>query len=442
MVGTKLLDEPVIEEIVFGKYGRVRDLTDTYTNSIVLVERGSDVKDEIVYFSDKENNVANVGAKAILVYNNKPGIFFGELMHESTAPNYEPRIPALSMSYEDGTFLKKLLQNKTYGSIDIFYNPDFVAHFSSRGPVSPFYIKPDIVAPGAFVNTTLTNGEYNFTSGTSFAAPHVTGAAALLLQKNPELRPDEIKSILTTTTDIVSDAYGNKFPFEAAGSGRINITKAISANLIILPHFLTFHPSSEDQTQTKNLELFPIDGNLNDVKLRFVGPEVVDFEYQQKEKLLEITVSVSEAVFGEYQGMIIVDDGVLEYHVPILIQKTQGVVNVFEKNGRMDFTISHPDDWTYAKISIINKDSGKTDTTSTTPEKDASISVIENGEYWIIAQIKVDGNTFDAYDVVNVKTASINNFDLINFLNIPERPIAIILVVAIIISLVGLKLRN
>jgi len=40
-------------------------------------------------------------------------------------------------------------------------------------------------APGAFVNTTLIDGKYYFTSGTSFAARHVTGAAALLLQEDP-----------------------------------------------------------------------------------------------------------------------------------------------------------------------------------------------------------------------------------------------------------------
>ena len=50
-----------------------------------------------------------------------------------------------------------------------------MAHFSSRGPVSPFYIKPDIVAPGAYINTTQNNAGYNFTSGTSYAAPHVSG---------------------------------------------------------------------------------------------------------------------------------------------------------------------------------------------------------------------------------------------------------------------------
>jgi minor extracellular serine protease Vpr len=442
MIGTKQLAEPITAEIVFGEFGRGSDLIESYTDSIVLVERGSDVEGEIVFFSDKEFNVANVGGKAIIVYNNEPGIFFGELIHEFIDTDYQPRIPALSISKEDGMFLKELVQNKTKGVLNVFYNPDFVAYFSSRGPVSSFYIKPDLVAPGAFINTTLTDGRYNFTSGTSFAAPHVTGAVALLLQKNPELKPNEIKSILITTTDLVEGPYGNKFPLEAAGSGRLNVTRAFNANLIILPHSMTFNLSSEKQTQSEMLELVPIDGNLHDVNVKFVGPDIVNFDFQQRDEFLEVTISISEEVFGDYQGAFVVEYDNTEYHVPILVHKTQGAINVFEEEGKLNFEISHPNGWSYAKISVINKDSAKTDTTSVTPKKDSTISVTESGEHWVIAKINSNGTTFDAYEVVNIKTVPKTNFDFSKFLDIPERPIIIVLVIGVIISLVGLKLRN
>lgn len=444
MIGTALLDEPIIEEIVFGKFGRERDLAEgSFSNTIVLVERGSDVKDEIVYFSEKENNVANAGGKAIVVFNNEPGIFSGELLHEFAAPNYQPKIPTLSISREDGMFLKELLQNKTIATLNVFYNPDFVAHFSSRGPVSPFYIKPDLVAPGAFINTTLIDGKYNFTSGTSFAAPHVSGAAALLLQKNPDLNPEEIKSVLLTTTDFVFDAYDNKFSLEATGSGRLNITRAFEANLIIVPQYLIFHLSTEKPTENSNLKLSTIEGHLNEVKVGFVGPEVVNFDFQQNGNTLQITILVSEDVFGEFQGVILIEDEKTEYHVPVIIHKTEGSVSVVEENGKLDFIISNPDDWSYAKISVIHKDSGKTYITSVTPKKDSSISVTDSGEYWIIANVNVDKKTIDVYDTVNVKTpSSNNNFNFLYLLDIPERPFIIVLVVMIIISLVGLKLRN
>ena len=115
---------------------------------------------------------------------------------------------------------------------------------------------------------------------------------------------------------------------------------------------------------------------------------------------------------------------------------------IFEEEGKLNFEISHPNGWTYAKISVINKDSGKTDTTSVTPKKDSSISVTESGEHWVIAKIDSNGTTFEAYEVVNIITAAKTNFDFSKFLDIPERPIIIVVVIGVIISLVGLKLRN
>jgi len=253
MVGTQSLTEPIVSQIIFGKYGKVNDLLENdVKGSILLIERGSDIENEIIYFSDKEKNAANVGARAIIVYNNDPGIFFGELIHEYVEEGYEPTIPALSVSRDDGLIIKEILQSGTKGTLVVFYHPDFVAYFSSRGPVSTFYIKPDLVAPGAFINTTDINGEYKISSGTSFAAPHVAGTAALILQKNPELTPQELKSILMTTSEIVYDQFDDRFPIEVSGNGRIDASKAINAELIIMPPNLIFDLSPANQIQTKH----------------------------------------------------------------------------------------------------------------------------------------------------------------------------------------------
>ena len=125
--------------------------------------------------------------------------------------------------------------------------------FSSRGPVSPFYFKPDLVAPGVFVNTTSVNNYYNITSGTSYAAPHVSGAVALLLNKNPEFSPEQIKSILVTTSDVIADEYGQKFDFNTGGAGRLNVTNAFKSEVIFSPPNLTFDLSSQKNSQTKSI---------------------------------------------------------------------------------------------------------------------------------------------------------------------------------------------
>ena len=443
MMGTSSLDEPITEEIVFGEYGRQKDLSEgSFSDSMVLVERGSSVEGELVYFSEKENNVANVGGKALIVYNNQKGIFLGELFHQFAPPDYRPRIPVLSMSNEDGEFLKNSIQNRTTATLNVFYNPDFVAYFSSRGPVSPFYIKPDLVAPGVFINSTLIDAKYNLTSGTSFAAPHVSGAAALLLQKNQDFTPKEVKSLLVTTTDFVTDAYENKFPIETSGSGRLNITRAFEANLIISPPTLIYNLSTEKETAREDLKLKALDGSLGKINAEFVGDDDVNFDYKQQGNVLETTVSLPSESLGEFQGTIVIENKNVEYHIPVVIHKTKGSVNVFEEDGRLDFEILYPEEWSYAKISVINKDTGKTDVTSVTPKKESSISVTEKGEYWILANIVANGETSDAFETITIETPSTkNNFDLFDFFEIPERPFIIVIVVAVMISLVGLKFR-
>ncbi len=443
MVGVSKMEEPIKAEILFAEYGRERDFENgNFANSIVLVERGSDVEGEIVYFSDKENNAANAGAIALLVYNKEAGIFLGELVHEFVPEGYQPSIPTVSLSREDGLAIKGLLENKTQGELHVFYNPDFVAHFSSRGPVSPFYNKPDLVAPGVFVNTTITNGQYNYTSGTSFAAPHVAGAAALLLEKNPDLNPRQIKSLIATTTDSVADAYSNEFPLEVAGAGRLNVTKAFSANTIIWPSYGIFDLSSEKPSDTEVFTLETVSGNLEELDVKFEGPEIIEFSVSQENNSLKISGTLIEQVFGEYEGRILIEDSNTNYNIPIMIRITEGSVSASEQDGEINFGIKHPDDWTYAKISLINAITGESDTTSATPNKVAKLSVNENGQYWIEAKINVNGETFDAFETVEVQSAIDNGNNVFDSLNIPERQIFIIFGIIIVVAAVGLKIRK
>jgi len=444
MRGSSEVDDQSTAEIVFGGYGRDIDLEGMeLNNSILLVERGSDVEGELVYFSTKEKNGADHGASAILVYNNQPGIFFGELIHEFIEEDYQPRIPTFSMDGEDGLKLKQMLVNKTIGTLNVFYHPDYVAHFSSRGPVSPFYIKPDLVAPGVFINSTGINSNYTITSGTSYAAPHVSGAAALLLQKNGELLPNEIKSILVTTSDPISSITGDSFLTNEAGSGRINVTKALDADLIISPTYLIFYLSPEKLIQTKNLEIKSLDGIIKDSKVKFEGNEDLDFDYIFNENQMKITLSDIGMEFGQSENKIILENNGVTYQIPVIVYFTQGTINTTEENGKLIFDISHPEDWSFAKITIINEITGEKEVTSSTTNKKGEIVIYESGKYWIEAQIKSNGDTFQAYDVFEVKNSSEKNgFDFFQAVSIPDKQIYIILIIIVGILLVGLKIKR
>jgi len=441
MVGTQALTDPITSQIIFGKYGKVDDLLgNNFEGSILLIQRGSDIEGEIVYFSDKEKNAANVGAKAIIVYNNEPGIFFGELIHEYVSEGYNPTIPALSLSREDGLVIKEILQSDTKGTLDVFYHPDFVAYFSSRGPVSPFYIKPDLVAPGAFINTTDTNGNYKISSGTSFAAPHVAGTAALILQKNPQLTPQELKSILMTTSEIVYDQFDDRFPIEASGSGRINASKAINAELIIMPPNLIFDLSPTNQIQTKNLKIKGIgDESLS---IRFEENHIADFDYNLDSENLEINAKLTEQSLGKFESRIVINHNEIDYHIPIVVRVSEGSITINEDGGKLSIDVSSPSSWSYAKISIINQETGKTFTDSIVPGKNSKLTVYQPGEYWIEAKIKDDDKTLSAYATIQVEKIEHDEKNLVNMLNLPEKPILIIFAIMIVTAIVGLLVRR
>jgi len=441
MVGTQSLTEPIVSQIIFGKYGKVDDLLENdVEGSILLIERGSDIENEIIYFSDKEKNASDVGARAIIVYNNEPGIFFGELIHEYVDEGYEPTIPALSVSRDDGLIIKEILQSGTKGTLDVFYHPDFVAYFSSRGPVSPFYIKPDLVAPGAFINTTDTDGNYKISSGTSFAAPHVAGTAALILQKNPELTPQEVKSILMTTTDMVYDQFNDRFPIDVSGNGRVNASNAISADLIIMPPNLIFDLSSANQIQTKDLEIRGIDDQSASV--RFEENYAADFDYRLDGKNMSINAKLTQQNLGYFESRIIISHNEIDYHIPIIVRVSEGAITINEDSGKLRIDVSSPSTWSYAKISIINQETGKMFTDSIVPGKNSELTVYEQGEYWIEAKIKDGAKTLSAYATIQVEKIEHSEKNLVNALNLPEKPILIIAAIMIVTAVVGLSIRR
>ena len=446
MVGVQDMSSPIEGKIVYGGYGRLQDLQNIDVNgTILLEERGSDVKGQKVYFSEKEKNAADLGAKALVVFNNETGIFFGELVGPNKTAEYTPRIPVISLSQEDGVALKSMLTSDTTGSLNMFYHPDFIAPFSSQGPVSPFYIKPDLVAPGVFVNSTTLGGKYNLTSGTSFAAPHVAGAAAIILQKYPGLSPSDVASLLVTTTDPVTDAYGNLFPVSAVGSGRLNITRALESNLIISPHSLVFNLSFSNQSQTKMLHLRTLDGSISpQLNANFSSNETsLGFDYSQSNDTLNVKISDTVKNEGDYDGFLILKDLKTSYRIPVVIHMTKGTLLVDQSNGTLHFSIDYPDQWSYAKISLIKAGTDEVTSTSVTPQETGSLPVYEKGQYWILAQIKSSNDTDEAYQTILVnQVAQKNIFDLQNTIGIPAKQVAIISGIIIITVTIGLVSRR
>lgn len=100
-----------------------------------------------------------------------------------------------------------------------------VSFFSSRGPTGDGRLKPDLVAPGERIESSLPGGEWGELDGTSMAAPHVSGAAAMLMARYDELigAPRRIKSILCeSATDL-----GRERSFQ--GHGMLDVLRAFQS---------------------------------------------------------------------------------------------------------------------------------------------------------------------------------------------------------------------
>ncbi len=135
----------------------------------------------------------------------------------------------------------------TVGASD---NSDVLAAFSSRGPSAGFKAKPDLIAPGVGVLSTVPTGScalcdpsgYEQLSGTSMATPHVAGAAALLLGAHPGWTPDMVKRALMASAMPIGapDIF-------ATGAGRLDVGRAAALTMLPEPATITF---MQDQLTT------------------------------------------------------------------------------------------------------------------------------------------------------------------------------------------------
>ena len=265
MNGSLSVPNGVTGKVVYVNFARHSDVaTLDLTGKIAIAERGGETG-ELVYFSEKESNVALKGAIGLIIHNNDDsGLFLGNLIGSHNPPNYVGKIPVVSISGRDGKYLVDKLINGDDVEVTILTHrsaqimADRVAFFSSIGPVSPFYMKPDIVAPGANVNTTSVDGKYSIVDGTSFATPHVTGAASLLLQLHPDLTPELIAGVLSPTSKVLIDQYRIIIPSSIQGSGRLDVFSAVTSPLALDPYYLVFHLAAGQPTDTKTVKLFPV----------------------------------------------------------------------------------------------------------------------------------------------------------------------------------------
>ena len=230
------------------------------SGKIIIVNRGS------LSFVEKGNNAASYSPKALIVANNAEGTIHMSL------DDFTGTFPYVAITLKDANAIKAASTEATTGGITYYTgsvqvtttqvstvaprDETEITQFSSWGVPGSLIMKPEITAPGGDIyslagyNKTSSgyaggHDQYEYMSGTSMAAPHITGLSAVLMQYLKENTPDSAdltdtynlraiaQSLLmsTATPMINSNAY---LSILQQGAGLVEVSKAIEAKSVIM----------------------------------------------------------------------------------------------------------------------------------------------------------------------------------------------------------------
>lgn len=227
---------------------------------------------------------------------------------------------------------------------------DNIAYFSSRGPTSQSRVKPDLAAPGVSICASQWDSAWSSRqcydtkhvaiSGTSMATPHVSGAAALLLQLHPNWTARAVKSVLMSTSKDLNLKVWEQ------GAGRIDVYNASQAAVATYPQSVSFRQATENPSQTiviENLNSSNITVNVsasivfNDTKSTFnVSAVNVSSLTITGGANASINLSVNTSgLEGTFYGYVNITDGSFLYRVPYGFKAlSQVTVNVTDQAGK------------------------------------------------------------------------------------------------------------
>ncbi|MBQ2310043.1 MAG: S8 family serine peptidase, partial [Erysipelotrichales bacterium] len=237
---------------------------ESLSGKIVIVNRGE------LSFYEKGNNAKSYSPKAVIVANNQAGAISMDLS------DYTGTFPMVSITLSDANTIKAnstahTTGNYTYytGSVTVTNamssglttsrDNAIVSSFSSWGVPGSLVMKPEITAPGGSIRSVAgtnktTSGAtaggstaYEIMSGTSMAAPHITGLSALVAEYLRENDLSAVNSALTskyTNRAIVQSLLmstatpmkpnGEYLSILQQGSGLAEVSKAVSASSVIM----------------------------------------------------------------------------------------------------------------------------------------------------------------------------------------------------------------
>src|SRR5262249_52659465 len=218
------------------------------TGSLALIQRGD------CTFVDKINNAAAAGAAGAIVFNKdiSEGPDGGDTLFfmDTTGTS----VPSFFIGHSAGLALRSWFSAHADARVTISEAAEFTAAadlsaaFSSMGPTTLGPLKPDLAGPGESIYSGAIRGcnpdgvaypsGFLAIDGTSAAAPHVTGSAALIKQLHSDWTPEQIKSALVNSAEGVVFSSADqtaKAGVLQVGAGRLNVRSAASIDALFSP---------------------------------------------------------------------------------------------------------------------------------------------------------------------------------------------------------------
>ncbi|YCA13527.1 S8 family serine peptidase [Bacillus sp. AK128] len=313
-------------ELVYVGLGAAEDFEGKdLEGKIALISRGG------FAFVDKADNAKAAGAVGAIIFNNVAG-------EHADVPGMA--VPTIKTELSDG---QKLLAELEAGNNTISFDIAFdsavgetMADFSSRGPVTlTWMIKPDVSAPGVNIVSTFPGNGYAALQGTSMSAPHVAGAAALVLQKNPNWGTEDVKAaLMNTAADVIDPATGEAYAHNSQGAGSIRIVDALNTKTLVAPGSHSFGKFVKDSGKQVEKQSFEIKNLSNERKnysfdVEFAGnPKGIKVMTSKNTKVnpgksqkvnFNVQVDTSKLEPGYYEGTIVVSDGSQTFDVPTIL---------------------------------------------------------------------------------------------------------------------------
>ncbi len=190
---------------------------------------------------------------------------------------------------------------------------------------SNFGASIDIGAPGNVILSTQINNRYRTLSGTSMATAHVSGVAALIISKRPSLTHDEVRQILLSTTDPITESP------ELVGAGNLNAAQALIASSSLQAHILSPETHSGGSNQ---IEFVGTAGGFKfDTWQLLYGPSAIPTAFQpinapsrqqktNESLLVWETPTVAEGIYTVRLEVSSVEGKVLRDEVVVSVDRT------------------------------------------------------------------------------------------------------------------------